>query len=236
MLLLKKSIANITTKVESAAKRAGRNPDDIRIVAVTKTIGIEKLQALTDLNWPNIGENRVNDALHKAQALPNNKFTWHMIGRLQSNKVKKAVGLFDFIHSLNSISLAEQLRTEALKISKTIRILIQVNVSNEASKNGINPTELTDFYGAICRLSSPPNKPGLVISGLMTMAPATDTPETVRPYFIRLRTLRDKLKNDFAGNNKSEELKYLSMGMSQDFEVAVEEGANMLRIGKAIFG
>ena len=159
-----------------------------------------------------------------------------MIGRLQSNKAKKAVGLFDYIHSLDSIRLAEELQKEALKINKTIRVLIQVNISNEASKGGITPDELTNFYQKIKGIVLSSIESGLIISGLMTMAPITDNPETVRPYFRKLRELRDKLKSDFIGNNNPEELKYLSMGMSQDFEVAIEEGANVLRIGTAIFG
>lgn len=272
---LKESLDNIKMRIRSAAERSfrsygahahaslssDRNPDEIIVVAVTKTVGIETLKALSDLGWPDIGENRVNDALDKARALSaiplrrdgmiqplhaksqrspdyfgaGDGFTWHMIGHLQSNKAKKAVGLFDYIHSLDSILLAKELQKEALKINKTVRVLIQVNVSNEATKSGIKHEELSAFYKSIKEIISPSAGAGLIISGLMTMAPITNNPETVRPYFRKLRELRDKLKNDFIGNNNSEELKYLSMGMSQDFEVAVEEGANMLRIGTAIF-
>ena len=244
---LRKSLDKIRFRIKSAAERSfhfsgshaslnsSQNPDQIIVVAVTKTIGIETLRTLSGLGWPDIGENRVTDAFDKYRALPDNKFTWHMIGHLQSNKVKKAVELFDFIHSLDSITLAEELRKEVLKINKTVRVLIQVNVSNEATKSGIKPGELTDFYRKARKIISSSAEAGLIISGLMTMAPLTDDPETVRPYFRKLRELRDKLKNDFIGNNNSEELKYLSMGMSQDFEVALEEGANMLRIGTAIF-
>lgn len=234
--VLRKSLDKIQLRIKSAAERSGRNPNEIVVVAVTKTVNTETLKILSDLNWKDIGENRVNDALDKAQVLPDNKFVWHMIGRLQSNKAKKAVGLFDYIHSLDSIRLAEELQKEALKINKTIRVLIQVNISNEASKGGITPDELTNFYRKIKEIVLSSIESGLIISGLMTMAPITDNPETVRPYFRKLRELRDKLKSDFIGNNNPEELKYLSMGMSQDFEVAVEEGANILRIGTAIFG
>ena len=249
---LKESLDNIKSRINNAAQKVGRNPDEIVVVAVTKTVGIETLKTLADLSWPDIGENRVVDALDKARSIPNNRFIWHMIGHLQSNKAKKAVGLFDYIHSLDSIHLAGELQAEALKTNKTVRVLIQVNVSNEASKAGINPEELTDFYKKVKEVAPSSGKAGLIISGLMTMAPITDHPESVRPYFAgvqppaeprgharsvfrKLRELRDKLKNDFIGNNNPEELKYLSMGMSQDFEVAVEEGANMLRIGTAIF-
>lgn len=234
--VLIKSLDKIRLRIKSAAERSKQNPDEIVVIAVTKTVGIETVQALAGLGWPDIGENRVADALDKSRAIPNNRFIWHMIGHLQSNKVKKAVGLFDYIHSLDSISLARELQTEALRIKKTVRVLIQVNVSNEASKSGINPGELTDFYRQAKDVVSSSGKSGLIISGLMTMAPIADNPETVRPYFRELRELRDKLKSDFIDDAASEELKYLSMGMSQDFEVAVEEGANMLRIGTAIFG
>jgi len=234
--VLRKSLDKIQLRIKSAAERSGRNSNEIVVVAVTKTVNTETLKILSDLNWKDIGENRVNDALDKAQVLPDNKFVWHMIGRLQSNKAKKAVGLFDYIHSLDSIRLAEELQKEALKINKTIRVLIQVNISNEASKGGITPDELTNFYQKIKGIVLSSIESGLIISGLMTMAPITDNPETVRPYFRKLRELRDKLKSDFIGNNNPEELKYLSMGMSQDFEVAIEEGANVLRIGTAIFG
>ena len=233
---LKESLDNIKSRVKSAAGRAGRSPDEIVVVAVTKTVDVDTLKALADLSWPDIGENRVADALDKARALSDNPFIWHMIGRLQSNKVKKVIGLFDYIHSLDSISLAEELQAEALKINKTVRVLIQVNVSAEATKAGIKPEEVTDFYRRAKDVIRP-GAAGLIISGLMTMAPIVlpGRENDVRPYFRKLRELRDKLKSDFVGNDNPEELKYLSMGMSQDFEVAVEEGANMLRIGTAIF-
>jgi len=233
---LRKSLDKIQLRIKSAAERAGRDPDEIVVIAVTKTVGIETLKSLVALGWKDVGENRVNAVLEKTKVLPNNKFTWHMIGHLQGNKAKRAVGLFDYIHSLDSITLAEELQAEALKISKAVRVLIQVNVSGEATKSGIKPEELTDFYRKVKGIVSPSTNSGLIITGLMTMAPITDNPETVRPYFGQLRELRDKLKSDFIDEAASEELKYLSMGMSQDFEVAVEEGANMLRIGTAIFG
>lgn len=236
MTQLTDSLSLIQSKVKLAADRVGRDPREIIVVAVTKTVGIETLQSLAELGWTNIGENRVNNALNKNQAVPGNKFTWHLIGRLQHNKASKAARLFDFIHSLSSIPLAQQLQIEGLKINKTIRALIQVNTSGEASKNGIKPEELNDFYRIVSQISSAPKKTGLLISGLMTMAPATENPAVVRPYFRQLRELNNQLKHDFAGNDKADELKYLSMGMSQDFEVAIEEGANMLRIGTAIFG
>ncbi|MEW6025726.1 MAG: YggS family pyridoxal phosphate-dependent enzyme [Planctomycetota bacterium] len=237
---LKESIENIKSRVKSAAQRAGRNPDDITIVAVTKTVGAETLKVLSELGWKDIGENRVQDTLDKAKSLGTETgFAWHMIGHLQTNKAKKAVGLFDWIHSLDSLHLAEELQKEAVKANKTLRVLIEVNVSTEASKGGIRPEELTDFYRKVKAALRPggtsERRAGLVISGLMTMAPLSGDPEASRPWFRKLRELRDKLKSDFIDAGGSEELKYLSMGMSQDFEVAAEEGANILRIGTAIF-
>jgi pyridoxal phosphate enzyme (YggS family) len=237
IIQLKESLDSIKLRIRSAAERSGQNLDEIVVVAVTKTVGAETLKALADLGWPDIGENRVADAIDKARTIPHNRFIWHMIGHLQSNKVKKAVGLFDYIHSLDSIPLTEELQAEALRINKAVRVLIQVNVSNEATKSGIKPEELTDFYRRAKDTVSSSAESGLIISGLMTMAPIVPPgrENDVRPYFRKLRELRDKLKSDFVDDAASEELKYLSMGMSQDFEVAIEEGANMLRIGTAIF-
>ncbi|MDI6788033.1 MAG: YggS family pyridoxal phosphate enzyme, partial [Planctomycetota bacterium] len=194
-------------------------------------------------------------------------FTWHMLGHLQSNKAKKAVALFDFVHSVDSLHLVDVLHKETIKINKHLKMLIQVNVSGEDTKSGIKIEELDDFYKESRRITSTrpascvlrsasdasrqggtqyrdyslpsetthnaksDQQGGLIIAGLMTMAPFTDAPETTRPYFRKLRELLDELKNKY----HSEDLKYLSMGMSQDFEIAIEEGANIVRIGTAIF-
>ena len=235
-LKLEESLKNIQARIKSAAERSGRNPDDITIVVVTKTVGLDALKALSELGWKDIGENRVQDALNKAKVLTGNQFTWHMIGHLQTNKVKRAIGLFDYIHSLDSIRLAEEIHKEAQKINKIVKVLIEVNVSAEASKSGIKPEEVADFYKKVKEIVSQGLQGGMIIAGLMTMAPITDNPETVRPYFRRLKELLDELRNNSINNSgHPEELKYLSMGMSQDFEVAVEEGANIVRIGSAIF-
>lgn len=247
VIKLKESLENIRLRIKVAAERAGRNADNIKIVAVTKQIGLETIKILSDLNWKDIGENRVNDAFAKSMSLPCNLFTWHMIGHLQTNKVKKAVSLFEYIHSLDNLHLAEIIRKEAEKAGKLIKVLIQINVSGEASKQGIKPVELVDFYKEVRQItirnsqSVQPNKldeskkGGIKVVGLMTMAPFTDNPEKTRPYFRRLKELLDDLKSKFTNIDDANDLKYLSMGMSQDFEIAVEEGANLLRIGSAIF-
>lgn len=248
VIKLKESLDNISLRIKAAAERAGRNADNIKIVAVTKQVGSEEIKILSDLNWKDIGENRVADAVEKSTVLLGNLFTWHMIGHLQTNKVKKAVSLFEYIHSLNNLHLAEIIRKEAEKAGKLIKVLIQVNVSGETTKQGINPGELADFYKEVRKFTirnsqsvqsneaDECRKGGIKVVGLMTMAPLTDNPEKTRPYFRRLKGLLDDLKSNFTDIDGSNDLKYLSMGMSQDFEIAVEEGANLLRIGSAIFG
>jgi hypothetical protein len=248
LIKLKESLENIRLRVKVAAERAGRNADEITIVTVTKEVGFEAIKILSDLKWKDIGENRVHDALDKSKSFPNNSFTWHMVGHLQTNKVKKAVSLFEYIHSLDNLHLAEILQKEAEKAGKFINVLMEVNVSGETTKGGIKPVELVDFYKGIRQIRTKSsqtilpdeagscNRGGINIVGLMTIAPLTDNPETTRPYFRRLRGLLDDLRSKFTNSdNNTDDLKYLSMGMSQDFEIAVEEGANLLRIGSAIF-
>jgi PLP dependent protein len=241
---LQESLGNIELRVKTAAERVGRNADGIKIIVVTKQVGLEEIKILSDLKWKDIGENRVNNAINKNIALPGNIFSWHMIGHLQTNKVKKAVTLFGYIHSVDSLRLAEVIHEEAEKISKFINVLIQVNVSGEATKQGINPEELFDFYKKLRQItienyqsvqSGEIKKGGIKIIGLMTIAPFTGNPEEARPHFRKLKELLKDLKNKFGESDDANELNYLSMGMSRDFEVAVEEGANLIRVGSAIF-
>jgi hypothetical protein len=215
-MTIEENIRNIEKRIERACERAGRSPDEVTLVAVTKTFPPEAIRAAFEAGIRDFGENRVQEAEPKIEQLRELSPTWHMVGHLQTNKAKTALQLFDIIHSIDSIKLAEALsrRTE-----KKIPILLEVNLSKEASKYGFTEEELPQ---AITQVSSLPN---LEIKGLMTMAPYVEDPEEVRPIFRRLRELRDKVG-----------LEQLSMGMTDDFEVAIEEGATIVRIGRAIFG
>jgi hypothetical protein len=211
------NIQQVEERIARACQRVGRSPDEVTLVAVTKTFSPEAIRAAFAAGLSEFGENRVQEAKAKIETLADLKpVTWHMIGRLQGNKAKVASGLFDIIHSIDSVKLTEVLSRRA---ERKIPILLEVNVSGEATKAGFSESELV---AAVERISQLPN---LEIKGLMTMAPYVEDPEEVRPVFRRLRQLRDSLG-----------LEHLSMGMTDDFEVAIEEGATMVRIGRAIFG
>jgi hypothetical protein len=211
------NVREIERRIAQACERAGRLPDEITLVVVTKTFGPPLIEAAFQAGIRNFGENRVQEAKAKIEALAHLKpITWHMVGRLQSNKAKAALGLFDIIHSVDSVKLAEVLSRRA---EREIPILLEVNVSGEATKAGFSEGGLSAAVEQISQL------PNLEIKGLMTMAPTVSDAEEVRPVFRRLRQLRDSLG-----------LEHLSMGMTDDFEVAIEEGATMVRIGRAIFG
>jgi pyridoxal phosphate enzyme (YggS family) len=207
----------IEQRIALAAHRAGRSPDEITLIAVTKGLTTQVVEDAVKAGISHIGENRVQEAMEKIGHLSTlqPRPTWHMIGHLQTNKVKTAVEIFDIIHSIDSLRLAQALSGRA---NKPITVLLQVNIAQEEPKSGFSEIELSKAMVEITRL------PGLAIKGLMTIAPLVNNPEEVRPIFRRLREFRDSLG-----------LEHLSMGMSDDFEVAVEEGATMLRIGRAIF-
>ncbi|GAB6273310.1 MAG: YggS family pyridoxal phosphate-dependent enzyme [Peptococcaceae bacterium] len=207
-----------------AAKKSGRNPEAIKIVAVTKTISPQTIREAIKEGLTTLGENKVQELLIKQPLLPSG-IEWHMIGHLQTNKAKNIVGKVKLIHSLDRYSLAQEINRWALKKNGKVNVLAQINISGESGKHGLAPVELTDFLDEVGRL------PGLHILGLMTMAPLTDNPEETRPVFRELRALAKNLSQ----SNPSLNLTYLSMGMSNDYEVAIEEGANIVRIGRAIF-
>lgn len=210
--------------------RAGRSPEEVKLVAVTKTVEIERIIEAIDAGLRVFGENRVQEAQKKIQDLRfkiQNKLQWHLIGHLQRNKAKYAVQLFDLIHSVDSIGLAEELNRQAEKIGKIQSILVQVKLSEEDTKHGIEEEDLVSLIERIRDLKN------LRLEGLMTMPPYFEDIEMVRPYFRRLRELRDTINSSHITNNA---LRELSMGMSHDFEVAIEEGATLVRIGTAIFG
>ncbi len=223
-IMLSERISSIFKKITYAALRVGRNPESIKLIAVTKGQPIEKIIEAADLGLRIFGENRVQEAREKIAQIKGFNLQWHMIGHLQTNKVKEAVRIFTLIHSLDSEKLAIKIDNEAKKIDKIQRVLIEVKLSEEDSKFGVKEEELENFIDAIVNLKH------LKIEGLMTMPSYFENPEDVRPYFRRLRQLRDTLSEKYPF------LRELSMGMSHDFEIAIEEGATMVRIGTALFG
>jgi hypothetical protein len=215
---IERNIREVERRIAQAAERAGRSPEEITIVAVTKGVAPQAIEAALKAGIRHIGENRVQEAKEKIALLSALELhpTWHMVGHLQTNKAKTAMEIFDIIHSVDSLRLAEALSHRA---QNTLPVLLQVNISGEGTKSGLSTAELPKALEEVARL------PRLEVKGLMTIAPLMNDPEEVRPIFRRLRELRDSLG-----------LEHLSMGMTDDFEVAVEEGATMVRIGRAIFG
>ncbi len=226
--MLKENVSNILERVGRAAVRAGRSPGDIKLVAVTKTVDIDTIREAINAGLRILGENRVQEAQRKISKLKaqisNAKIEWHLIGHLQKNKAKYALQLFDLIHTVDSVSLAEELNRQAEKAGKVQRILVQVKLSEEETKHGASEEALMAILGRIRELGN------LRAEGLMTIPPFFEDPEKARPYFRKLRELRDEAESAGFG------LPELSMGMSGDFEAAIEEGATLVRIGAALFG
>ena len=220
MTNLAKQITQVKNRLTQAADRSGQR--DVRLIAVTKTVPVDVVGQALELGLTTFGENRVQEALPKVAAFP--QAQWHFIGKLQTNKVKDVVGQFQLIHSVDRWRLAKAIDKQAAEQNITVHALVQVNVGGEGQKGGVDPAELKDFLIATAGCKN------LKIAGLMTIPPFTEDPEEARPYFremYRLFTICGK--DGFA-------MKYLSMGMSNDFTVAVEEGANLVRVGSAIFG
>ena len=215
---IKANIEQVKERIARACQRVGRSPDEVTIVAVTKTVEPSSIATAFKLGINHFGENRIQEAVEKVGQLSHLEPhpTWHMVGHLQSNKARVAVEIFDIIHSIDSVRLAEVVSHHT---QKTLPILLEVNVSGEATKSGFSVAEVEPALEAISRL------PSLEVRGLMTIAPLVTDAEQVRPVFQRLRSLRDAFG-----------LEHLSMGMTDDFEVAIEEGATLVRIGRAIFG
>lgn len=218
-------LARIEEKKIAAAKKAGRNPDDIEIIAVTKTHGEEVVREAWDAGIRIVGENKVQEAMWKKERSISGP-EWHLIGHLQSNKVRHALETFDFIHSVDSVKLADKINSVADMIGSRPRILLEVNVSGEKSKSGMEPSEVE---GAVRHITE--NCERISLEGFMTMAPYSENPEDARPVFRKLRELRDNLERKLGLS-----LPRLSMGMSGDWEVAVEEGATWVRLGTILFG
>ncbi len=224
---MRQRLEDIRGRIRRAAESCNRDPDSIRLVAVSKTVPAETVKDAIEAGATILGENYVQEAREKFDKLVHYPVSWHFIGHLQSNKAKYAVRLFDLIHSVDSLKLARALDKEAQKVEKIQLILVQVNISGEDTKSGISAEEIPGLISEISQLKN------LSIKGLMTMPPYFYQPEKVRPYFAALRELRDRLKEQAVPNVSMDEL---SMGMTGDFEVAVTEGATLVRIGTAIFG
>lgn len=221
--------SELRERVARAAARAGRDPATVSVVAVTKTVPAAVVRAAHALGFAVFGENRVQEAQAKIAELGRLGIRWELIGHLQSNKAARAVELFDRVQSVDSARLAELLNAQAARRAAPLSVLLEVNVAGEASKSGFSPDELAAFARAVAAL------PHLRVEGLMTVAPLAEHAEAARPVFRRLRELRDELRSSVpvpthAGWDT------LSMGMSDDFEVAIEEGATVVRIGRALFG
>lgn len=216
----------IFDRIGAAAARSGREAGAVKLLAASKSQSIEKVRAAMAAGIRLFGENYVQEALAK-KAAAGSAVEWHMIGHLQRNKVKIAAELFDVIESLDSVELARALNREAAARSRTVRALVEVNLAGESSKSGIDKDRVPPLLDAIASL------PHLKIEGLMAVPPLSDDPEKARPYFRMLAELNRNLKRREAANIH---LKELSMGMSQDYEVAIEEGATLVRVGTALFG
>ncbi len=222
---IKSNLIRLRERIDCAAERVGRNPADITLIVVTKTVEIDKIKEAIDCGVRIIGESRVEEAAEK-HAIIGRSVEWHMIGHLQSRKAKQAAELFDMVQSVESVSTAQALQKRCAEASRTMRILIEVNTSGEEQKYGVSPD------GAESLIRETAAMQNLHIEGLMTMAPLVPDPELARPSFRRLRELAERLRlKKIAGAD----FHTLSMGMTNDFEVAVEEGATMLRIGTAVF-
>ncbi|MGN0370599.1 MAG: YggS family pyridoxal phosphate-dependent enzyme [Butyrivibrio sp.] len=224
--MLQDNLNEVKKRITEAAARAGRNPDEITLIAVSKTKPAEMVKEIYDAGIREFGENKVQEITTKSAILPND-INWHMIGHLQRNKIKQVIDKVSLIHSVDSMRLAEMISSEAVKKNITVSILLEVNIANEETKFGFKKDEVIQLFPEIAAL------PNIFVRGLMTSAPIVDNPEDNRQYFRELHQLCVDLK---AKNIDNTSMDYLSMGMTGDYEVAIEEGATHVRVGTAIFG
>lgn len=220
------NLNNVHQRIRNTCQKTGRDVIEIILIAVSKTIPVETIKLAVACGIKHIGENRVQEAQDKFREL-NKIATWHLVGHLQTNKVKTALQIFDFIHSIDSYHLAQEISKRALQLGRTIDCLVEVNTSGEATKFGVSPKETVGLIKKIAPL------PAVQLKGLMTIGAFLPDPEDVRPCFKLLKNLKEEVQNAGVDNV---EMKFLSMGMTNDFEIAIEEGANMIRVGRAIFG
>ena len=224
--IIRENYEKILSRVREAAARSGREPGEIKVIAVSKTVTADRVKAAFDAGLTDFGENRVQELCDKTDILDIG-CNWHLIGHLQTNKVKYIADRVSMIHSLDSLELADEIRKRAQKAGRRMDVLIQVNVAGEESKFGIKPEETLEFVKAVGKMEN------IKVKGLMTIAPMAENPENIRWVFANLRKLLIDIRKE---NIDNIDMDYLSMGMSNDFEVAIEEGSNMVRIGTALFG
>ncbi len=223
MSSVRENLLRVIERIEKAARKAGRDPREVKLVAVSKTVEVARIKEAIEAGATILGENYVQEAQKKIEEI-GKLVSWHFIGHLQSNKVKYAVRLFDMIHSVDSIPLAEELNRRMEQTGQMMSVMIEVNLSKEATKFGTDEETLWNLARGIQDLKH------LSLEGLMTMPPYFDSPEMSRPYYVALRELKKKMTKEGIP------VKELSMGMSNDFEIAIEEGATFVRVGTAIFG
>jgi pyridoxal phosphate enzyme (YggS family) len=234
MLIIRENVLRVMERIERAARKAGRDPKEINLVAVSKTVEVARIKEAIEAGVSILGENYIQEAQKKIEEIgrpacterfvEGRPLSWHFIGHLQSNKAKYAIRLFDMIHSLDSHPLAEELNRRAEQANRVINVMIEVNLSKETTKFGTDEDRVLNLAGKIQTLQH------LSLEGLMTMPPYFDSPEMSRPYYIALRELKERMVKEGIP------VKELSMGMSHDFEIAIEEGATYVRVGTAIFG
>ena len=224
---IKENVAQVRERIAAACRRSRRVPDAVKLVAISKTFPPECIRAAYEAGLRDFGENRVQEAMAKRPALSDLSITWHLVGHLQTNKAKAARELFQWVHSVDSFRLAQKLDQAVASDGGRLPVLLEVNLGEEASKVGIRESEIIQLAEQVSRLGT------LEVRGMMVIPPFFDDPELVRPYFRRLRELAQEIDSKNIANLSMQDL---SMGMSHDFEVAVEEGATIIRVGTAIFG
>lgn len=226
-MVLEKNLLTVKSKIRDICSRIDRDPDEIKIIAVSKTFPFSRITELNSIGQTDFGENKVSELRSKYYHISfqhPEKINWHLIGHLQSNKVEDVIAFISLIHSVDTLKLAQKIDTSAKKINRIIDILVQVNTSNEPQKYGVSVEEAAEICLQISSLEN------VRVKGLMTIAKLTNDTEVIRESFSKLKSLYDLLKPNM------KDFEYLSMGMSNDYEIALEEGSNMLRIGSAIFG
>lgn len=222
---IQENIERVQERIREACRRSGRRPEEVRLIAISKTFPAARVREAYQAGLREFGENRVQEAAAKIAELKDLPISWHLVGHLQTNKTKRARELFHWIHSLDSVRLAEKLH-QAARVGERLPVLLQVNLGGEETKSGVGEDEASGVVEEVSRFTS------LDLRGLMLIPPFFEDPEAVRPFFRRLRQLRERIRASLPHLALPE----LSMGMSHDFEVAIEEGATMIRVGTAIFG